>query len=84
MMQATPLPVGLAAVAQGRDHITTAEFARAMCCAPQTALKNHCLKGECYGVRPIKRGKFLLWPVTDVAKALSVEGNANQKNGGVV
>jgi hypothetical protein len=65
------IPPGLAAVAQGRDHITTPEFARAMCCAVQTALKNHCLKGECYGVRPIKRGKLLLWPVAQVAQSLS-------------
>ena len=65
------IPPGLAAVAQGRDHITTPEFARAMCCAVQTALKNHCLKGECYGVRPIKRGKLLLWPVAQVALSLS-------------
>ena len=65
------IPPALALVAQGRDHITTSEFARAMCCATQTALKNHCLKGECYGVRPIKRGKLLLWPVADVAQALS-------------
>lgn len=65
------IPPALALVAQGRDHITTSEFARAKCCAPQTALKNHCLKGECYGVRPIKRGKLLLWPVADVAQARS-------------
>ena len=70
-MQTVSLPPALAAVAQGRDHITTAEFARAMCRATQTVLKNHCLTGECYGVRPIKRGKLLLWPVADVAQALS-------------
>ena len=70
-MQTVSLPPALAAVAQGRDHITTAEFARAMCRAPQTVLKNHCLTGECYGVRPIKRGKMLMWPLADVAHALS-------------
>lgn len=70
-MQTVSLPPALAIVAQGRDHITTAEFARAMCRATQTVLKNHCLTGECYGVRPIKRGKLLLWPVAGVAHALN-------------
>ena len=68
--QPSMLPA-LAAVTQGRDHITTSEFARAMCCAMPTALKNHCLKGKRYGVRPIKRGKLLLWPVAKAAHALS-------------
>jgi hypothetical protein len=72
-MQTISLPPALAAVAQGRDHITTAEFARAMCRATQTVLKNHCLTGECYGVRPIKRGKMLMWPLAGVARALSSE-----------
>jgi hypothetical protein len=70
-MQTIFLPPALAVIAQGRDHITTGEFARAFCCAPQTALKNHCLTGECYGVRPVKRGKLLLWPVAEVARALN-------------
>ena len=70
-MQTISLPPALAVIAQGRDHITTAEFARAMCRATQTVLKNHCLTGACYGVRPIKRGKLLLWPVAEVARTLN-------------
>ncbi|KQN73063.1 hypothetical protein ASF04_07990 [Duganella sp. Leaf61] len=72
-MQTVSLPPALAIVAHGRDHITTAGFARAMCRATQTVLKNHCLTGECYGVRPIKRGKMLMWPLDGVARALSAE-----------
>ena len=72
-MQTVSLPLALAIVAQGRDHITTAEFTRAVCRATQTVLKNHCLTGECYDVRLIKRGKMLMCPLDGVARALSVE-----------
>ena len=61
----------LAAVAAGRDHITTAEFAHATNKAPQTIRKNLCLRGECFGIRPIKVGNNLLWPVVQTAALLS-------------
>jgi len=67
------IPPGLAEVAQGRDYIRTEEFAHAVCRAVATVHKNHCLTGECFGVRPVKRGKLLLWPVAAVAQALTVE-----------
>lgn len=70
MMKMIQMPPALAAVAQGRDHIKTAEFAHAMSRATQTILKNHCLTGECFGIRPIKSGKLLLWPVADIAALL--------------
>lgn len=65
------IPPALAAVANGRDTIKTQEFARAMNIAVATVHKNHCLDGEVCGIRPIKRGKFLLWPVAAVAQALT-------------
>jgi hypothetical protein len=65
------VPPALAAVAQGRDHIKTSEFAHAMSRATQTVLKNHSQTGECFGIRPVKQGKFLLWPVAGIAKALN-------------
>lgn len=65
------IPPALALIAQGRTHIKTPEFAHAFSLATQTVLKNHCLKGECYGIRPIKSGKFLLWPVTGIAALLN-------------
>lgn len=68
---AVAIPPALAVVAQGRDHIKTSEFAHAMSRATQTILKNHCLTGECFGIRPIKQGKFLLWPVAGIAQVLS-------------
>lgn len=61
----------LATVADGRDHIQTAEFARATNRASQTIRKNYCLTGECFGIRPIKFGNRLLWPVADIATLLS-------------
>lgn len=67
----TAIPPALAAVAQGRDFIKTREFAHAMSCTVATVWKNHSLAGECYGVRPRKVGKLLLWPVAAVAKALN-------------
>lgn len=71
MMKMIQMPPALAAVAQGRDHIKTAEFAHAMSRATQTILKNHCLTGECFGIRPIKSGKLLLWPVANIAALLN-------------
>ncbi|AXA93576.1 hypothetical protein [Massilia sp. YMA4] len=70
MQSVLTLPPALAEIAAGRDHIKTEEFARAFCRAVQTVRKNYHLTGECFGVRPIKSGKFLLWPVAAVAMAL--------------
>ena len=64
----------LAEIATGRDHINTAEFARALNKATQTVRKNYCLTGECYGIRPVKVGNALLWPVAPTAALLSGGG----------
>lgn len=65
------LPPALAAIAKGRDHIQTSEFARATNRASQTIRKNYCLTGACFGVRPIKFGNRLLWPVAEIANLLN-------------
>ena len=70
-LQNITLPPALIAIAAGRDHITTAEFARALNKAPQTIRKNYSLTGECYGVRPVKVGNYLLWSVADTARLLN-------------
>ncbi len=67
-------PPNLAAIAAGRDHIQTAEFARAINRASQTVRKNYCLTGACFGIRPVKFGNRLLWPVRDIAALLSEGG----------
>lgn len=66
----------LVAIANGRDYIKTAEFARATCRASQTIRKNYCLTGACFGIRPIKFGNRLLWSVADIAKLLSGESDS--------
>lgn len=60
----------LTRVSAGRDYILTPEFSATFGCAEQTARKNYCLTGECYGVRPIKIGNRLLWPVAQIAARL--------------
>jgi hypothetical protein len=67
------LTPALAAIAAGRDHIRTEEFAKAANRASQTIRKNYCLDGECFGIRPVKVGNRLLWPVSQVAALLAGE-----------
>ena len=65
------IPEALAKIAAGRDHIKTSELALAFSKSPQTIRKNHCLTGEAYGIRPLKLGNDLLWPVAQVAAVLN-------------
>lgn len=60
----------LDAIAASRDHINTSEFAQFTDRAKQTIRKNYCLTGECYGIRPVKFGNRLLWPIDQVAELL--------------
>jgi hypothetical protein len=64
------IPPVLAKIAAGRDHIKTAEFAKATNRATQTIRKNYSTAGHCFGVRPCKVGNILLWPVAATAKLL--------------
>lgn len=53
------------------ELLTTAEFAAAQRCAPQTIRKNLCNKGHHYGIRPLKQPSGrLLWRASDLAKLL--------------
>lgn len=65
------LPAALAEIASGRDHIATAEFGRAINRVSQTIRKKHSLTGECFGIRPVKFGNRLLWPVEKIAELLA-------------
>lgn len=73
MQTKTPLPQALAAISAGRDHIQTFEFACTLSRANQTVRKNYCLTGHYLGIRPIKLGNRLMWPVTDIAALLNGE-----------
>lgn len=66
------IPQELAKIATGRDHINTVEFARYTNRATQTIRKNFCEKGECFGIRPVKFGNRLLWPVAQIAELFQV------------
>lgn len=72
-MEQRLLPAALAATTQGRDLVTTAEFAKATARASQTIRKNYCLQGECFGIRPVKIGNRLMWRVSDIAALLNGE-----------
>lgn len=69
-MDTQNMPPELARIAQGRDFVTTGEFARALSRASQTARKNYCLTGQSWGVTPRKVGGRLLWPVAAIASLL--------------
>lgn len=73
-MSTVPIPNALAEIANGRDHVETSDFARATSHASQTIRKNYCLHGECFGIRPVKVGGRLLWPVSGIAALLNGEG----------
>lgn len=70
-MKPYSLPPALSVIAAGRDHIQTSEFGHVLSRASQTIRKNYCLTGECYGIRPVKVGNRLLWPVSEIAFLLS-------------
>jgi len=73
MQEKSIIPATLATIAAGRDHIQTAEFARATNRVSQTIRKNYCLTGHCFGIRPVKFGNRLLWPVAPIAALLNGE-----------
>lgn len=52
---------------------TTEAFAQSAKCSTKTIRKNYCLTGHCYGIRPVKVGGRLLWPVSEIARLLSGE-----------
>lgn len=71
MRNETVIPPALAAIAAGRDNITTREFAKAINKAEQTVRKLYCLTGEAYGIRPVKIGNHLTWGVAPTAGLLT-------------
>jgi hypothetical protein len=65
------IPPGLAAIAAGRDFLTTAETAYALNRKEQT-----CRKWACLGngpIRPVRVNGRLMWRVADLARLLAGE-----------
>lgn len=54
----------------GRPHAFTEEFAYLIGKAPQTIRKNYSQTGSCFGIKPLKLGNRLLWPVDAIARLL--------------
>ena len=54
----------------GRPHAFTEEFAYLIGKAPQTIRKIYSQTGSCFGIRPLKLGKRLLWPTDAIARLL--------------
>jgi hypothetical protein len=69
----TEIPDGLALIAQNRDNILTHEVALATNTATQTIRKHLCQTGSFHGIKPIKIGGKLQFPVGEVAKLIRGE-----------
>jgi hypothetical protein len=70
MIHAVPMSPTLAEIAAGTDHLVTEELARVLRRASQTIRKAYSQTGHYFGIRPVKFGNRLLWPVKDVAEVL--------------
>ncbi len=55
----------------GRPLANTAELGHMSDTAPQTIRRNHSERGEFLGIRPIKLGNRLFWPLAEIARVLS-------------
>ena len=71
--QEEKVPQGLAEIAKSRDFITTAEFSQVISKAIQTIRKENSIKGEAFGIKPLKIGNSLLWSVDRIAALLNQE-----------
>lgn len=58
----------------GRPLANTTELAQISDTRPQTIRRNHSERGEFLGLRPVKIGNRLFWPLTDIARVLSGGG----------
>lgn len=67
------IPQGLALIAQNRDNILTHEVALATNTATQTIRKHLSVAGHFHGLKPIKIGGRLQFPVGEVAKLVRGE-----------
>jgi hypothetical protein len=71
MTQSVPIPSALAELAGVTDFLLTEELARYLRCADQTIRKAYSATGNYRGIRPVKPGGRLLWPITEVARMLA-------------
>lgn len=67
------IPQGLATIANGRDNILTHEVGLVTNTATQTIRRHLCHTGSFHGIRPIKIGGRLQFPVREIAKLIRGE-----------
>ncbi len=67
------IPQGLATIANGRDNILTHEVSLVTNTATQTIRKHLCHTGNFHGIKPIKIGGRLQFPVREIAKLIMGE-----------
>lgn len=67
------IPEGLASNANGRDNILTHEVGLVTNTATQTIRRHLCHTGSFHGIKPIKIGGRLQFPVKDLAKLIRGE-----------
>ena len=73
MKSSQEIPEGLARLANGRDNILTHELGLATNTATQTIRKHLCQTGSFHGIKPIKIGGRLQFPVGEVARLVRGE-----------
>jgi len=64
------LSPALARIASEGTDLVTNELASYLRCASQTIRKAYSLTGHYLGIRPLKLGNRLLWPINEVAQLL--------------
>lgn len=65
------MPSYLAETATKTDHLRTDELAHVLLRASQTIRKAYSQTGHYLGIRPVKLGNRLLWPINEVAQLLA-------------
>ena len=75
MKQIQIIPEGLAKIANGRDNLLTHEVSLVTNIAVQTIRKHLCHTGSFHGIKPIKIGGRLQFPVQDIANLIRGEKN---------
>ncbi len=67
------IPQGLATIANGRDNILTHDVGLVTNTATQTIRRHLCHSGSFHGIKPIKIGGRLQFPVREIAKLIRGE-----------
>jgi hypothetical protein len=78
---ATAAPANLGGVPSDRVYLSTLEFAKLVNCRSNSIRNKYSSAGEYNGIRPIKFGGRLLWPVAEIEERLTPV-SARRRQGG--